>query len=388
MTMPGPSVETRAPDRPVAARARAEHRPSLIGAAVAFVAAAVATSAGLGLAIPHLAKKDLDVVAWVGVGLLGVGSAAVLLSAPRILLVPRRRWLLLSVPLLLAVSYLSLWTVGQGVAASFPAHPALGSRTPADVGLSYREVTLTTADDVRLAAWWVPGDNGTAVVLLHGAGSTRTAVLEHAGVLARHGYGVLLLDARGHGGSEGRGMDFGWYGERDVAAAIDFVQRQPGTTAGRIALVGLSMGGEEAIGAAGVDPRVRAVVAEGATNRVAVDKGYLDHFGTRARVQRGIDAITYGVAGLLSGAPEPQPLRDAVTASQLDGTRTPFLLIAAGEVETEGLAAAYISGGAPDAVEVWTVPEAAHVQGLRAEPEAWEDHVVRFLDRALRPGSR
>jgi hypothetical protein len=36
-------------------------------------------------------------------------------------------------------------------------------------------------------------------VLLPGAGSTRTAVLPQAAVLARHGYGALLLDTRGHG---------------------------------------------------------------------------------------------------------------------------------------------------------------------------------------------
>jgi pimeloyl-ACP methyl ester carboxylesterase len=33
-------------------------------------------------------------------------------------------------------------------------------------------------------------------------------------VLAEHGYGVLLFDARGHGLSEGTAMDFGWYGDR------------------------------------------------------------------------------------------------------------------------------------------------------------------------------
>jgi uncharacterized protein len=42
-------------------------------------------------------------------------------------------------------------------------------------------------------------------------------------VLARHGYGVLLFDARGHGRSEGRAMDFGWFGDLDVSAAVSFL---------------------------------------------------------------------------------------------------------------------------------------------------------------------
>lgn len=101
---------------------------------------------------------------------------------------------------MLVAGYLALWTVGEGVAASVPAHPALGSRTPADVGLRYREVTLRSADGVDLAAWWVPSRNRAAVALFHGSGSTRTAVLDQAAVLAERGYGVLLVDARGHGG--------------------------------------------------------------------------------------------------------------------------------------------------------------------------------------------
>ena len=111
--------------------------------------------------------------------------------------------------------------------------------------------------------------NHAAVVLLHGAGSTRSSVLDHAVVLANHGYGVLLFDARGHGRSGGRAMDFGWYGDKDVTAAVSFLQTRPDVDDDLIAAVGLSMGGEEAIGAAASDRRIRAVVAEGATHRVS-----------------------------------------------------------------------------------------------------------------------
>ena len=54
-------------------------------------------------------------------------------------------------------------------ATNLPSIP-LGSATPADRGFAYQNVRLTTADGVQLAAWWIPSHNGTAVVLLHGAG--------------------------------------------------------------------------------------------------------------------------------------------------------------------------------------------------------------------------
>ena len=67
-------------------------------------------------------------------------------------------------------------------------------------------------------------------------------------------------------------MDFGWYGDRDVNGAVQFVARQADVGNGRILAVGLSMGGEEAIGAAASNPRICGVVAEGATGRTAADR--------------------------------------------------------------------------------------------------------------------
>lgn len=174
--------------------------------------------------------------------------------------------------LLLPVA-LATFVVGQAVALTNVPRTAVGPATPADRGLPYRDVAFPAADGTRLSAWFVPSRNGAAVVLLHGAGSTRSATLAHATVLARHGFGVLLVDASGHGRSGGRAMDAGWYGDDDFRGAVTFLTRQPSVDAARIAALGLSKGGEEAIGAAG-DRRIAAVVAEGATNRVADDRDW------------------------------------------------------------------------------------------------------------------
>ena len=348
-----------------------------------YLVALVTLSAGFGVAVPRLSKGGGGPIVWLGVAALAAGATAALWSVWRLLRGMRRRQWWVALPALLVAAYLALWTVGQGVAASFPAHPALGSRTPSHVGLPHESITLRTADGVNLAGWWVPSENGAAVVLLHGAGSTRTAVLDQAAVLGSHGYGVLLLDARGHGASGGRGMDFGWYGERDAAAALDFLTGRPGVAADRIGVLGLSMGGEVAIGIAGIDSRVHAVIAEGATNRVASDKAYLAAYGWRGDIQRGIDWGTYAIADLLSAAPKPAPLRDSVISTQADGTPTPMLLITAGKVDTERLAAERLRRAAPDAVEVWTVPGAGHTAGLRTRPAEWQQRVLDFLATTL-----
>lgn len=338
---------------------------------------------GVGLGPRHYAKEGLSPLATVGLVLLAAGLVASVWAAVRILAAVRRRWWAPIVAGLLVALYLVLWTLSQAVAASYAPRPALGEQTPADLGLAYQDVTFPSSDGEDLAGWYLPTRNGAAVALMHGAGSTRSGVLDQAAVLAEHGYGVLLFDARGHGESDGRAMDFGWYGESDAIGAVDFLTRQRDVAPGRIGLLGLSMGGEEAIGAAGVDERVAAVVAEGATNRVAADKGYLDVYGARGEVQQRVDAVTYWLTGVLSEAPEPRSLRQSVESATTRPDPTSFLLIAAGEVPDEGHAAAYVQGSSTDEVQTWTVPGAGHTQGLEEAPGEWEDRVIAFLDDSL-----
>ena len=219
------------------------------------------------------------------------------------------------------------------------------------------------------------------MVIRHGAGdSTADSVLAQAAVLAGHGYAVLATDARGHARSEGRAMDFGWYGDHDIEAAVSFLADQPGVDPDRIGVVGLSMGGEEAIGAAADDPRIGAVVAEGATARTDGDKTWLaDEYGLQGQVQLGLDRIQYTMTDLLTSASKPTALPDAVA----DAAPTPILLIAAGEVEEEQHAAAHLEKGSSSNVTVWVVPDAGHTDGLDTAPDEWEERVIGFLADAL-----
>ncbi len=63
-------------------------------------------------------------------------------------------------------------------------------------------------------------------------------------MLVRHGYGVLLVDARGYDGSDGDPNLFGWSGAKDIDAAVAWLQRRPDVKGGRIGGIGFSVGGE------------------------------------------------------------------------------------------------------------------------------------------------
>lgn len=179
-------------------------------------------------------------------------------------------------------------------------------------------------------------------------------------------------------------MDFGWYGDLDVAGALAYLEDRPDIDDARIGAVGLSMGGEEVIGAAATDRRIRAVVAKGATGRTAADLGWLsDTYGLCGSLTEKWKALlTFGVADLLTPAQPPVSLRDAVAQA----APRPVLLVTAGDVDDETAAARYIRSAAPHTVQVWRVPGSGHTQGLATRPREWPARVLGFLDRALSPG--
>jgi uncharacterized protein len=360
-----------------------EHTPAhpvALGSA-ALVAGVVVSAAGAGVGLRHLQKVGLSPNTVAGLALLVVGLVLLAYAGGLAWHGLRRWWRLLLAPAGLVV-LMVVSSIALGVMAGVVPPTVLGPGTPADHGLDYRDVELETADGVRISGWYVPSENGAALVLRHGAGSTRTATLDQAAVLGRHGYGLLLVDARGHGESGGRGMDLGWYGDPDVVAALGFLAARPDVDPGRIGLFGLSMGGEEVIGAsAAPGVRVRAVVAEGATARTAVDKDRWLPSGLQGAVQRGLDRLTFGVADLLTPPSPPTALHEAVASAP----GTAFLLITAGEEPDEALAAEVLTSAAPSRVEVLEVAGASHTHGLDAAPGQWRREVLAFLDARLQP---
>jgi pimeloyl-ACP methyl ester carboxylesterase len=364
----------------------AESTGALAAVAVAVGAVAVgafAVPVGIGLAGPHLAKTGASPMSLAGLVVLLGGLVLFGAGLNRLARSERRARAVAGIVASIAALLVLTWSLGQAVAATNVPRTAVGDRTPTDVGLSFEDVTFPASDGVALSGWYVPSRAGAAVVLLHGAGSTRSEVLAHAAVLARHGYGVLLYDARGHGRSRGRAMDFGWFGDRDVAGAVAFLRRQPTVDPDRVAAVGLSMGGEEAIGAAASVAGLRAVVAEGATNRVAGDKAWLSQsYGFRGAVTERIEGLTYAFADLLTSARPPITLHDAAAAVPV-----PMLLIAAGSLPDEAHAARYVQDASPSTVAVWVAPGAALTSALRVHPGEWERRVVTFLDAATGPNA-
>jgi len=197
-------------------------------------------------------------------------------------------------------------------------------------------------------------------------------------MLARHGYGVLLYDARGGGDSQGRLESVGWTWHRDVAAAVDFLERRG---ISRIGALGLSTGAEAVLEAAGRDQRIGAVVAEGAQGRSFAEMRLLPHTAGNAfyGAYWGGVLATYRVLSLES----PPPSLGTMVARIAP---RPIFLISSGRGFERDFNRVYAKK-ARGPVTLWEIPDAEHTTGLATYPREYDRRVTRFFDRALAVGA-
>jgi hypothetical protein len=342
----------------------------------AAIAAALGVLAleGAGLAIADARAVGARGEDWTGflllpAGLVLLGLAAVLLWRSR---KPGRfRYLRRGTIAITTVvaAYVLLLPLGIALLAT---HRPRAAVPPTELGRAYEDVTLRTSDGLHLAAWYVPSRNGAAVISY----PTRQGKLPQARMLARHGYGVLLLDARGYDGSEGDPNVFGWAGEKDIDAAVAWLGRRPDVQAGRIGGIGFSVGGEMMLQAAASNPRLGAVVSEGAGSR-SVREDLLR--GPRGWLALPEAAVQTAAVAVMSGTAPPSALDDLVRGI---APRHMFLIYAGRGVESEELNVDfYRAASAPKGL--WLIPEAGHVGGFEARPDEYERRVTGFFDRAL-----
>jgi fermentation-respiration switch protein FrsA (DUF1100 family) len=125
-------------------------------------------------------------------------------------------------------------------------------------GIPYQEIELYTSDGIRLAAWYTPPQNGVLILVAHGYGDRRSE--DFYSLFAKHGYGVLARDFRGHGTSGGNLVTLGYLEVLDVEAALDFALTRPGVE--NIGGWGGSMGAVTMIRATAEHPEIEALVVD------------------------------------------------------------------------------------------------------------------------------
>jgi hypothetical protein len=251
---------------------------------------------------------------------------------------------------------------------------------------SLQDAGITAADGAVLRGWLLrPATrNGDAVLLLHGHGGNRAGLLSKADMFLRHGFTVLLPDARAHGQSGGQIATFGVLEADDDHRWFNWLQssEHPHCIDG----LGTSMGAAMILEAMRTTPGLCAVVADApfdsfrevSYERLSQDFGAGEWLGRT--LLRPIVDIGFLYVRLRYGVDMEAASPDAVVAS----SRVPVLLIH-GEADTNlpirhsRLIVEHSLLRQPMVV-FWAVPGAEHCKAQEVEPVLYERRVIDWFE--------
>jgi alpha-beta hydrolase superfamily lysophospholipase len=297
---------------------------------------------------------------------------------------------------------------GEGVGSGI-LHPRRRELTPelvaqadqafARTGAARKDLEVTASDGVHLYGWTVrPAQaNGDWVLLFHGVSDNRVGMIGQAEMLLRHGYSVVMMDARGHGASEGPMVTYGWL-ERSDTRALVAALASAGTlpASAHLFASGESMGAAVALQSAAVEPRIEAVVAESPFRNLR-EVSY-DYAGLRMSPLLGKTLLRpVAAVGLHSAEREGGFRAEDVSPERAVAARAFAVLLICG-LEDHNIPARHtraIYAAATGYKELWLVPGAGHTQALGRAPEEFERRMISFLaapraaqaERAANPGA-
>ncbi len=235
----------------------------------------------------------------------------------------------------------------------------------------FEDWSVSLPSGERLKGWWHPPQNGVAVLLLGGHGSSRDSLMWEARLLAQHGLGVLSMDSRVCAGLP---ATLGVRESEDAQVALDWIQSQPEVE--QVAVLGFSAGGVAGIRLAARNPQVVAVITEG--NYPSLKEEVLDTppavpFSLRWQLQHGVAFLL----GIRLGMPIEaiRPIEDLEKIAP-----RPILLIF-GEKEALDTRALDQYQAAKEPKTLWIVPGADHGQYKEKAPQEYEVLLIQFLNQ-------
>ncbi len=245
-------------------------------------------------------------------------------------------------------------------------------------GQPIQQVHFETADNLYLTGWYIPPQNGTVIILQHGYRGNSAQMLPIGLMLAKHGYGVLFFDFRGHGKSKGNTVTLGLFETKDTDAAVEFLLHQPKIH--KIGLLGISMGGATGILAASENKHIQAVAAESVFSELK------DEVGIGIEVQTPLPAFPFNEIFIFIAEHETgYKLSDIAPVDKIGKISPRAILIIQGgnDQRINNTSGKRLFDAASEPKSYWYVPSASHAVVYQAVPQEYEQHVIEFFDRYL-----
>ena len=237
----------------------------------------------------------------------------------------------------------------------------------------------TTADGLKLDAWYVPAAQKTnkTAILAHGWHNNKTTMAIYGELFHELGYNVLIPDNRAHGQSQGKIIGYGWLDRRDYIQWLNQIIARNGQDSD-IVMYGMSMGAATVLstsGEADLPKQVKAVIADSSytslLEEIKHEAGEMYHLPWFPLVN-----VVSGISKLRAGYfyAEASPLKQGAKS------KTPTFLIhgdADTFVPTKMVYPLYEALKVPKAL--WVTSGSKHVQSFHDHPQAYRDKIQAFL---------
>jgi alpha-beta hydrolase superfamily lysophospholipase len=249
-------------------------------------------------------------------------------------------------------------------------------------GATREDFDVSAPDGAPLRGWKARPKMPTAdwVLLFHGVSDNRVGMLGHAELLLRHGYSVVMMDARAHGASEGSIATYGWKERYDTKAIADALYATEKVHC--LFALGESMGAAIALQSAAVEPRIAGVVAESSFSNLR-EVSY-DYAGLHLSPWLGKTFFRPAVWLALPPAEKEGGFKAENVSPEkaAAGHAFPLLLICGTRDHTIPCRhSRRILKAAKGEKELWVVPGAEHAGALGQSPAEFERRVASFLRR-------
>lgn len=243
------------------------------------------------------------------------------------------------------------------------------------------DVEIVATDGAVLRAWSIRAHrgNGSTAILLHGQGDNRAGMLGPAEMLLRHGYSVLLPDARGHGESGGAITTYGVIEADDVRRWFQWIENNESPQC--IDGLGDSMGAAELLRSLDDERGFCAVVAESpfASFREAAYDRLGQQFGSGSSLGRTILRPALHAGLLYARTRYGVDLAEADPARAVADSSVPVMLIhGLADANLPARHSEMIRAASPRAA-LWEPRTADHCGASTTEPLEYEKRVVAWF---------
>jgi fermentation-respiration switch protein FrsA (DUF1100 family) len=256
----------------------------------------------------------------------------------------------------------------------------LPSETPADYKLEFEDITVTNPDGMKLAGWFIPGENGAVIIMQHGYKSTRRELLNEAEMMHRHGYNVMLTSIRAHDYSEGELITFGMYEVDDMEAWYQYLLTRDDINPEKIGILGNSYGGMLAIQFASKNKNIKAVVANSAFSSLR------DTVSTSVKHFTGLPDFPFVPLIVFWAENQTGFKMDDVNTTQWISQISPrpiFLMQGGADTVISPISGQRLYDAAGEPKELWYEPTLGHVAFDTERAEEYESRVAAFFDTYL-----